>query len=74
MLFMLYVCLRARASYLFGGQGPRWLVLFFAEVRVLHVGSCRGGSACAQLVLVLVLMLVLVLELVLVLVLMLVLV
>ena len=38
--------------YLFGRKGPRWFILFFAEVCVFHVGSCRGGGACAQLVLV----------------------
>lgn len=54
------VCACMCVSYLFRRQGPRWLVLFFAEVRVFHVGSCRGGGACAQLVLVLMLVLVLV--------------
>jgi len=55
------MCEHVCVSYLFGGQGPRRLVLVFAEVCVFHVGCCRGGGACAQLVLVLMLVLVLVL-------------
>lgn len=41
-------------SYLFGGQGPRGFVWLFTEMRMVHVGSHWGDSACAQLVLMLV--------------------
>lgn len=53
-------------SYLFRRQRPRRLILVFAEMRVIHVLSCRGHRACAQLVLVRVRVLVLVWVLVLV--------
>lgn len=55
-----YVCANV-CLYLFRRQRPGRFVRFFAEVCVFHVGSCRGGSACAQLVLVLVLEMLLVL-------------
>lgn len=41
-------------SHLFGRQRPRWFVWLFTEMCMVHVGSHRADSACAQLVLMLV--------------------